>query len=266
MNKTRGCSLASPSSRCSTRRDPEEGFSYAKMAFNISEALELPVILNSTPRLGHTSRPIEVGRLDKHAHREPRFVDDKPRWICVAALALERHRWLNTRLREAPARLESYPLVERAFGGSRLRIVTKGVAHNYVIEAVQQLKLEDDVSVLKLGMSFPLPAEAVTAFAAEVDEILVVEELEPFVEDQLRTTLQIAGQSTRVRGKHESLFPLEGEAAPFARCRGAAAGPGNEGIEAGPRTRRDSSAPADLLPGMSASQYLTTGSTLRRRG
>ena len=194
--------------------DPEEGFRYAKMAFNISEALELPVILNSTPRLSHTSRPIEVGNIEKRPPREPSFVDDKARWICVAALALERHRWLNARLREAQARLEPYHLVKRVYSGSRLGIVTNGVAHNYVLEAVQQLELEDDVTVLKLGMSFPFPAETVTAFAGEVDEILVVEELEPFVEDQLRTVLQIAGLSTQVRGKHEGLFPLEGELTP----------------------------------------------------
>jgi len=194
--------------------DPEEGFRYAKLAFDISEALELPVIVNSTPRLSHTSRPIDVGSIEKHLRREASFVDDKARWICVAALALERHRWLNARLREAQERLEPYRLVERAYNGSRLGIVTNGVAHNYVLEAVQQHELEDDVTVLKLGMSFPFPAETVTAFAGEVDEILVVEELEPFVEDQLRTVLQIASLSTKVRGKHEGLFPLEGELTP----------------------------------------------------
>jgi len=194
--------------------DLEEGFRYAKMAFDISEKLELPVIINSTPRLSHTSRAIDIGSIEERSRREPQFIDNKARWICVAASALERHRWLNRRLGEAEALLEPYPIVSRMYEGKRLGIVTNGVAHNYVVETIQRLKLQKEVSVLKLGMSFPFPANAVSAFAAEVDEILVVEELEPFIEDQLRVALQIAGKSTRVSGKREGLIPLEGELSP----------------------------------------------------
>lgn len=194
--------------------DPKEGFSYAKMAFEISEALELPLILNSTPRLSHASLAINLGTIDKVPHRKAKFVDDKSRWICVAASALKRHRWLNARLAEALDRLSAFPLIKRLYHGKRLGIVTNGVAYNYVLEAVEALGIRKDVSVLKLGMSYPFPSDAVTAFANEVDEIVVIEELEPFVEDQTRVALQKAALSIKVHGKNEGLVPIEGELNP----------------------------------------------------
>lgn len=194
--------------------DPQEGFHYAKMAFEISEALELPIILNSTPRVSHTSHLIDLGNIERTPHRKAEFVDDKARWICVAALALERHRWLNARLAEVGERLSAFPLVQRIYTGKRLGIITNGVAYNYVLEAVSRLGIEKAVSVLKLGMSFPFPSDAVTTFANEVDEIVVIEELEPFVENQTRVALQKAGLSVKVRGKNEGLIPIEGELNP----------------------------------------------------
>jgi len=194
--------------------DPEEGFSYAKIAFDISEALELPIILNSTPRLSHTSLAIDLGTIGEVPHRKADFIEDKSRWICVAASALKRHRWLNARLAEALDRLSAFPLIKRLYHGKRLGIVTNGVAYNYVLEAVEALGIRKDVSVLKLGMSYPFPTDAVTSFASEVDEILVIEELEPFVEDQTRVALQKAALSIKVHGKNEGLVPIEGELNP----------------------------------------------------
>lgn len=194
--------------------DPQEGFYYAKMAFEISETLELPIILNSTPRVSHSSHLLDLGNIERTPHREADFVDDKARWICVAALALQRHRWLNARLAEVGERLSVFPLVQRIYTGKRLGIITNGVAHNYVLEAVSRLGIEDDVSVLKLGMSYPFPSETVTAFAGEVNEIIVIEELEPFVEEQTRVAVQKAGLSIKVHGKNEGLIPIEGELNP----------------------------------------------------
>jgi len=192
--------------------DPAEGFSYTKMAFEISERLELPVIVNSTPRLSHTSQAVELEPIERQRHRKAQFLEDKDRWICVAAAALRRHRWLNSRLAESRARLSGFPLVRRLYSGRRLGIITNGVAHNYVLEAVDQLGLRREVSILKIGMSFPFPEDEVAAFAREVQRILVVEELEPFVEEQTCLTLYRRDIHTPVKGK--GLVPREGELTP----------------------------------------------------
>jgi len=191
--------------------DPEEAFRFVQQAFEISEALELPVILNSTPRLSHTSFPLDVSQIAPRPHRDARFVEDKPRWICVAALALQRHRWLTQRLGESIERLESFPMTSAVDGGHRLGVLTSGVAHNYAVEAVQELDLEDQVSLLKVHLPYPFPEEAVRRFAEEMDELLVIEELEPLVEDSARIALQKGANPTPIRGKADGLLPLEGE-------------------------------------------------------
>jgi len=194
--------------------DPEEAFCLARQAFEISEILELPVILNSTPRLSHSSFPLDVSRIAPPPHRDARFVEDRPRWICVAGLALKRHRWLTRRLSESIDRLGGFPVTSTVPGGNRLGVVTCGVAHGYAVEAIRKMGLEDQVSLLKIHLPYPFPEGQVRHFAESTDELLVVEELEPLVEDSTRIALQKHGDATPVRGKADGLIPLEGELDP----------------------------------------------------
>ncbi len=191
--------------------DPEEAFDFTQRAFEISEKLELPVILNSTPRLSHTSFPLDTSTIVPSPHRSPQFVEDKPRWICVAAPALRRHRWLTQRLAEAADRLEGCPVATTLQGGHRLGIVTSGVAHSYAEECVQEMGIADDVSILRIHLPYPFPEGHVRSLAESVDELLVIEELEPVVEDATRIALQKHGDLTPVRGKADGFLPLEGE-------------------------------------------------------
>ncbi len=202
---------------------PEEAFHFTQKAFEVSETLELPVILNSTPRLSHSSFALDVSACRPAAHRKAAFVEDRARWVCVAASALARHRWLTERLEDAAGLIAGFPAVERTGSGRRLGVVTNGVAHSYVLEAIDELGVKDRLSVLKLAFSYPFPDKDVCAFAETVDELLVVEELEPFVEDQLRVALQKAGIAKRVRGKNEHLLPLAGELDPSLVGRALAA-------------------------------------------
>lgn len=194
--------------------DPEEAFQLTKDAFELSEKLEMPVIVNSTPRLSHASFPLDVSGIAPRPHRQAQFIDDKRRWICVAALALARHRWLTRRIEQAPTLIGGFPVTRTVGGGSQLGIVTDGVAVNYVLEAVHELAVDDQVSVLKVTMSHPFPEHPVRGFAERVDELLVIEELEPILEDATRIMLQKNGMGTRVRGKADGLLPLAGELNP----------------------------------------------------
>ena len=194
--------------------DPEEAFEFAKRAFELSERLELPVILNSTPRISHSSCALDTSFIDPVTHRETRFVEDKPRWICVAASALKRHHWLSRRLSETFDLLGDFDPVLRVGGGSKLGILTNGISHAYVEEAVAGLGIGDDVRLLKFAFSYPFDDRAVCDLALSVDRILVVEELEPVIEEQTRIALQKRGIGTPVGGKADGLLPFEGELDP----------------------------------------------------
>ena len=88
------------------------------------------------------------------------------------------------------------------------------MAHSYVLEAVAELGLGNRVSILKVTQSYPFPSLSVCDFAADMRELLVVEELAPFIEDQTRIALQKAAIVKTVRGKSDALVPLVGELDP----------------------------------------------------
>jgi len=91
-----------------------------------------------------------------------------------------RHVWAEERLAKMKARSEILPINRIEKGSTEFGVVTDGVAYQYVKESVP------DASILKLGMSYPLPIEKIRAFASSVKRLFVVEELEPFIEEQLK--------------------------------------------------------------------------------
>jgi indolepyruvate ferredoxin oxidoreductase alpha subunit len=86
-------------------------------------------------------------------------------------------------------------------------VVTSGVSHNYVMDAIRELNIANRVQVLKLGMTYPFPDGLCLDFMKGVDEVLVVEELEPFLEDMLKVTAQEQGLTIRIKGKGDGLLP-----------------------------------------------------------
>ncbi|HBZ57334.1 MAG TPA: indolepyruvate ferredoxin oxidoreductase subunit alpha, partial [Syntrophobacteraceae bacterium] len=96
-------------------------------------------------------------------------------------------------------------------GEGRWGIVTSGVSYLYVRDAIQDLGLQDRVKVLKIGFSHPHPKVLFQAFLRTVDKVLVVEELEPFLEESLKVAAQEGGLTIPIAGKGRELIPREFE-------------------------------------------------------
>ncbi len=190
---------------CLEPYDAQSAKDYTKYAFELSEKFQTPVMLRTTTRVSHAKGDVTLGRLPEYGKQEARFAKDARRYVCVPAHSRALHPVLNKKL----AQLEEYA------SGSELNrmqiegekgIIVAGVARNYVREAVAELGAE--VSLLELGFTHPLPKELVKRFLDSVEEVLIVEELEPFLEEQVRA---IAGDAV-VKGK--DLLPREGELTP----------------------------------------------------
>jgi len=85
--------------------------------------------------------------------------------------------------------------------GAKLGVIACGIGYSYAMEAIKWLGLEEKVSVLKIGTPYPLPAKMTEQFLKAVPEILVVEELEPFVEDEVKVVAEDAGIVSKIHGK-----------------------------------------------------------------
>ena len=169
---------------------PREAKEFVSTAFSLSEDFDTPVIIRLTTRVAHTKENVSVG--DRRDVLPKIFSINPGKYVMVPGHAYKRHIELEQRLVRLKEYAEHSPLNRIEKGSSRRGIIAASVAYLYAKE------MYPDVSFLKLGMSYPFPDELIRKFAASVDEVVVIEELEPFLEEHIRML------GIPVKGKHPS--------------------------------------------------------------
>ncbi len=187
--------------------DAQEAHDFVKLAFEISENFDTPVIVRSTTRLSHTRSAVNVGPRETVPSKG--FVGDALKTVAIPANARRLHPKVIAREGALSRYFETSPLTRWEKGNARFGIVTGSTAYLYVKEVVPH------ASILKLGAAYPLPADTIREFAASVDRVLVVEELEPALETQIRA-MGIAAEG-------KAFIPRCGELSPEAVRAGLAA-------------------------------------------
>ncbi len=195
---------------CLEPSDPQEAKDMVLEAVDLSERLALPVLLRTTTRVNHTRGPVTLGRLTKPRLKGD-LVRDVKRMVMVPAHARLMHAKLLEKAEEACTLSENseFNAVTRR-GSSKTGVISSSSAYNYAAEAIDSLAL--DFSIMKLGMTHPLPEKLISKFLTENDEIIVVEELEPYLELQIRAIAKDSAPSVEIHGKMgKRYFPLNGE-------------------------------------------------------
>ncbi len=184
---------------------PQEAKEMTIYAFELSESLELPVIIRTTTRTSHVRGPVELGPLPKEVKQKGRFNKDPRRWVPVPAVARMRHKVLLEQMERALSIAEGskFNLVS---GKGKTGIIASGVSVCYVEDAIRELGVEDRVSFLRLGFPYPFPISILKDFIQNVDKILVVEELEPFLEDGIKILCKDIAKDKLVLGKSTGHF------------------------------------------------------------
>ncbi|MCP3993201.1 MAG: indolepyruvate ferredoxin oxidoreductase subunit alpha [Actinomycetia bacterium] len=158
--------------------DSAEAKAFTKLGFEISEEFDIPVFVRTTTRISHNRGlvPIEppAERTNIGYSRDPR------KHVMIPAYARIQRPVMLDRLEDLKAYAESSPLTVESGHDDEIGVVTSGIASSYVREVVPEAR------ILTLGMSYPLPMERIRSFAAKVKRLLVVEELDPFLETQIR--------------------------------------------------------------------------------
>jgi len=173
-------------------------------AFDLSEELKLPVILRSTTRLAHSRGAVKLGPRKKTQHKG-KFTKAPFSYVTVPAVARRLHAVLLDKQAQAGRISEASPL-NKVIGRGKWGVITNGVSFNYVIDALADLGLRDKVSVLKLVWTNPLPERKIASFLKGKEKVLVVEELEPFLEDSVKVIAQAKGLTLPIQGKAKNLF------------------------------------------------------------
>ncbi|MFX1481905.1 MAG: indolepyruvate ferredoxin oxidoreductase subunit alpha [Promethearchaeota archaeon] len=190
--------------------DPIEAKSMLLEAYELSEKLELPVLFRTTTRVNHTRAPVKLGKI---LSRPSKITYEKEpfRFVPVPSVARKRHPWLLGQI-DIARELSEKSKLNFVEGEGELGILTSGVAYNYVIEALAAMKIKAEV--LKLGITNPIPEKMVTEFLARHQRIVVVEELEPFLETHARRLAQLNKIPVDILGKEQDYFPRVYEYSP----------------------------------------------------
>ncbi|MGD9216962.1 MAG: indolepyruvate ferredoxin oxidoreductase subunit alpha [Desulfobacteraceae bacterium] len=168
-------------------------------AFNLSEQLQLPVIVRSTTRVAHSRGVVEYGEMQP-IQKKGQFVKNPKQFVALPATTPAMHRLLLEKQQKAEA-LANESQFNTVVGQGELGIVCNSVSRTYCADAVSELGLDDKVSILNLGFSNPLPEKRIADFLKDKTKVLVVEELEPYLEDALRVVAQKNGIQCDIAGK-----------------------------------------------------------------
>jgi len=224
---------------CLEPSDSQEAKDFTVAAFALSEQFDTPVLLRLTTRICHSTTAVTLGERIEATEATPKFPRNTAKYVMVPANARPRHPVIEQRMCDIAKHAETSPLNRIEPGDTALGIITAGVAYQYAKEAFPT------ASVLKLGITWPLPERLIQEFAMGVERLIVVEELDPFIEEAVRL------MGIAVEGK--SIFPAIGELDPrVVRERAVSAGllPASAHVplahvEAGPLPSR----PPVLCPG-----------------
>ncbi len=174
-----------------------------KQALELSAQWEQPVLLRTTTRINHLRGIVEFGTL-KPAKNKGEFKKNPQRFVPLPAIARVRHPVLLQKMQDILAEVEKSPW-NKLSGQGQLGIITSGISRAYLHDALLEHDLQEHFQILELGLSFPFPEQTVLEFCKDKAKILVLEELDPLLEDHMRSLAQKNKLSLEIQGKNEIL-------------------------------------------------------------
>jgi indolepyruvate ferredoxin oxidoreductase alpha subunit len=187
--------------------DSSEAKEVARRAILLSEQWRQPVMLRTTTVIGHSSSPVTLGEVPGRA-RKGSFPRDPKRWTNLPQNARRMRAELLDRF--AAIRGEVGQVEFNSVSGSGdIGFIASGAAFPVLAEVLERMGIRGSARLLKIGTPFPLPERMLTGFLEKCSKVLVVEELEPFVEEQVEALAHRLGLGTRIEGK--SRIPITGE-------------------------------------------------------
>lgn len=194
--------------------DSQEALSFTRLAFEVSEKFDTPVFLRTTTRISHSKSIVELGEPVTDLPT-PTLEKNPPKFVMLPANARQRHLVVEQRTLDMEEWACSQPFNCIEEGQGEVGVITSGVSYQYAKEVLPE------AHVLKLGLVYPLPKKLIREFAARFKTLYVIEELDPFIEEQVRAMgiavhgkdqLPICGELTpgRVRQGIEGALPAVG--------------------------------------------------------
>lgn len=175
--------------------DSSEAKEFMKLAFDLSERFDRPFVFRTTTRLAHSQGLVELG--ERKCPEDKPYVKNIQKTVMMPGNAKLRHVEIEKRNLELAEAANTLPINRMEMKDTKIGVITSGIPYQYVKEALPE------ASVLKLGMVNPLPRKLIEEFAAKVEKLYVVEELDPVIEEQVK--------SWGIQATGKEIFTVQGE-------------------------------------------------------
>ncbi len=202
---------------------PQECYDFTKIGFDISEKFNTPVILRTTTRCAHqravvefqeinpstSSGPRKIGNFSRNPHQ---FSTMPPRTLEMKNELLEKIKKIQAYTEESELNPIRKPSASNGAGKisgkqNKIGVIVSGVSYLHVLEALEELKL--DLPILKLGFFYPLPEQKIIKFIKPLKKVLVIEEMDPYLEKDIMQLAKSENLKTEIFGKN--ILPRTGE-------------------------------------------------------
>lgn len=159
--------------------DSEEARVFTKLAYEYSEKYDTPIILRTTTRLSHSQGMVNLE--DRVEYESTPYERNMRKNVMMPACAIERHKFVEKRLKDMAEDANTMPINKMEINDTKIGVISSGIPYQYVKEVLP------NASILKLGLVNPLPKKLIEEFASKVDKLYIVEELEPVIEEQVKS-------------------------------------------------------------------------------
>ena len=187
---------------------PQEGKDMMLAAFSISEEFHTVVVVRGIGSFFAEEEPVQLAD-EPWAVESKGFIREKDRWMSSAFNAIENHRKLHHKLERLEQQFSDSPFNKVTGAGKRQCIIAVGFAYSKLVGAVGAEP--DDFAILKLGTINPLPGDVIANFLSEAEQVIVLEDNEPYVENKIKAIAHHACLDVKVLGKLSGHVPREGE-------------------------------------------------------
>lgn len=187
---------------------PQEFKDFTKIAFNLSEKFKIPFLIRSTTRAAHQSGITILNKFPESKKESFNFIKDKNQFVTMSPRVLEMKKELLKKIEKIQKLFEKNPINRICTGPTRANtgIITSGISYLYVKESLEELNL--NLPILKLASIYPLPEKKIKTFLQGFKKVLVVEEMEPYLEQEIKILAKDVNPRLQVLGKENG--PIEG--------------------------------------------------------
>ncbi|MBQ3597076.1 MAG: indolepyruvate ferredoxin oxidoreductase subunit alpha [Clostridia bacterium] len=178
--------------------DSQEAKDFTKFAYEISEKYDTPVILRTTTKLSHSQSIVEL--CDRKEIPDKEYQRNVKKYVMMPASAIGRHLYVEDRENRLAEDCSCFDVNRIELADNKIGFITSGICYQYVKEAFP------NASILKLGMVNPLPKQKILDFASKVEKLVVIEELEPVIQEQIQSWgIKVVGKELLTRqGEYNS--------------------------------------------------------------